>query len=143
MADYAFCTVIHPLRGEMARGELVTVNGRSVRALNVSPAVAAQTHRVTFEHAAAMLATLPSIFIEPDGSFVWTGGDEGQQWQVDGVLVDQGRRLAYMELAGRCPPNEFDQLLAPLGWPAAPLLFQLKPEGVFVDEAEFRRLATA
>jgi hypothetical protein len=144
MSFYTFRTVVHPRSGDIARGETITVSGCSVQTLHVFlPEAAGAAHRVTFDQAAAMLATLPRMFIEPDGALVWTGDDEGQPWQVDGLLVDQGPRLAYVELSGRCPPNEFDQLLAPLGWPAAPLIFQLVPAGLFVDEQEFRRLASA
>ena len=65
----------------------------------------------------------------------------GVAWQVDGVLYDQGPHLAYAEISGRAPPDEFDQLLAAFGWPAAPLMFQLTSAGVFVNEAEFRRIS--
>ncbi|MCA9267491.1 MAG: hypothetical protein KDA41_03430, partial [Planctomycetales bacterium] len=78
---------------------------------------------VSYDAAAEILATLPRMFLEPDGSFVWTGESPQGAWQVDGLLVDQGRSLAHVEAAGTCPANEFDQLLAALGWPAAPLVF--------------------
>ena len=84
------------------------------------------------------------MFIEPDGSFVWTGvGQAGQQWQVDGNLIDQGQSLAYVELKGGCPEAEFDALLQAFGWPAAELLFQLPERGVLLGEADFRRKAAS
>ena len=87
------------------------------------------------------MATLPRMFIEPDGSFVWTGEQAGQSWQVDGVLYDEGPALSYVEMSGRCPANEFDQFLAALGWPAAPVMFQLMEAGVFLSEPTFRSFA--
>jgi hypothetical protein len=97
---------------------------------------------VRFEDALAALQQLNRMFIEPDGSFVWTGvtGD-GQAWQVDGNLIDRGDWLAYVELKGRCPELQLNQILSALGWPEAPLVFELTRRGVVVDEAEFRRLA--
>jgi hypothetical protein len=94
---------------------------------------------VTFDAAYAALAELPRMFIEPDGSFVWTGAaDDRSAWQVDGNLIDQGATLAYVELKGACPEERFDTLLKALGWPAQPLLFQLPSEGVLLDEPAFR-----
>ena len=96
----------------------------------------------TFDAALAELEILDRMFIEPDGSFVWTGvTSDGQRWQVDGNLIDRGDCLAYVELKGRCPGDEFDQILKALGWPGVPLSFELTRRGVVVDEQEFRRLA--
>ncbi len=97
---------------------------------------------VTFEHATAALAQLERLFIEPDGSFVWTGHDaDGEPWQVDGNLIDRGDVLAYAEVKGRCPTEQFNRLLATFGWPQAPLAFHLPQRGVMVNEAELRKLA--
>src|SRR5690348_13782587 len=97
---------------------------------------------VTFDSALAALSHLPRMFIEPDGSFVWTGTTvEGDRWQVDGNLIDRGDVLAYVELKGCCPEEEFNSLLSALGWPQSPLVFQLTQRGVVLDEANFRRLA--
>src|SRR5262245_10364476 len=111
---------------------------------HVSIIVTAGRLSVTFDHAQATLAELPRLFIEPDGSFVWTGtANDGQLWQVDGNLIDQGERLAYVELKGCCLVEPFEQLLAALGWPQAKLAFELPRRGVVVDEGEFRRLAAS
>src|SRR3954447_5544139 len=99
---------------------------------------------VTFDAAYAALAHLPRMFIEPDGSFVWTGTTaEGKAWQLDGNLIDRGDVLARVELKGCCPEKEFDLLLGALNWPGTPLKFQLAQRGVTLDEAEFRRLAAS
>src|SRR4051812_46277785 len=89
---------------------------------------------VTFDAALSALARLPRMFIEPDGSFVWTGtAAADERWQVDGNLIAQGDVLAYVELKGSCPEKEFDQLLSALGWPQSPLVFQLTKRGVSLD----------
>ena len=93
---------------------------------------------LTFDDALNNLSRLPRMFIEPDGSLVWTGTADGQAWQVDGNLIDQGDVLSYVELKGRCPEEQLDQLLAALGWPEQPLTFQLPQRGIFLAEAPFR-----
>jgi hypothetical protein len=98
---------------------------------------------VTFDEACDSLGALPRLFIEPDGSFVWTGSDGGQSWQVDGNLIDRGDYLAYVELKGHCPKEQFDELLTAFGWPQLPLVFQLPRRGVTLNEAEFRKLAAS
>jgi hypothetical protein len=99
---------------------------------------------VSFDQAMSALEQFDRLFIEPDGSFVWTGHTEdGESWQVDGNLIDRGEFLAFVELKGRCPEAKFDMLLAALGWPAFRLTFQLSRRGIFVDEAEFRALAAS
>jgi hypothetical protein len=96
---------------------------------------------ISFDEAAQSLALLPRLFIEPDGSFVWTGGHPAQPWQVDGNLIDRGDSLAYVELKGHCPEEQLNELLAALGWPASPLAFQLPRRGITLGEADFRTLA--
>ncbi|HEY2412367.1 MAG TPA: hypothetical protein VGI40_09005 [Pirellulaceae bacterium] len=99
---------------------------------------------VTFDDALAALQRLDRMFIEPDGSFVWTdGAGDGQAWQVDGNLIDRGDCLAYVELKGRCPELQLNQILSAIGWPDAALAFELTRRGVVVDEVEFRRLAAS
>jgi hypothetical protein len=96
---------------------------------------------VTFDEVLSALEGLPRMFVEPDGSFVWTGEAQHGPWQVDGNLIDRGDVLAYAELKGRCPPGRLDELLRALGWPQTPLAFELPQRGVVLDEIEFRRQA--
>jgi hypothetical protein len=97
---------------------------------------------VGFEVARERLEVLPRMFIEPDGSFVWTGmTKEDEAWQVDGNLIDRGDVLAYVELKGGCPSERLDALLRALSWPEAKVVFQLVRTGVVVEEGEFRRVA--
>jgi hypothetical protein len=99
---------------------------------------------VTFDVATAALQSLPRLFIEPDGSFVWTGeATDGRRWQVDGNLIDRGDSLARVELKGCCPEDHFGALLKALGWPANSLCFHLVQRGVLLDEVAFRRLAAS
>jgi hypothetical protein len=96
---------------------------------------------VSFEQAVDAMARLPRMFIEPDGAFVWSGIAEGASWQIDGVLYDRQDRLMVVDLRGRCPAVEFDRLLSAFGWPISPLMFQVLPQAVFLDDREFRSLA--
>jgi hypothetical protein len=111
----------------------------------IPPASVASTSlAVSFDSAFVQLSLLARLFIEPDGSFVWRGTDAGgSEWQVDGNLIDQGESLAYVELKGNCPEEQFDELLRTLGWPQQALAFQLPRRGVLLEESEFRRLAAS
>lgn len=109
--------------------------------VNIQGREPASSLNVTFEEALERLANLPRLFIELDGSFVWTGATaNGQPWQVDGNLIDRGDVLAYVELKGCCSEQQFNELLTAFGWPQSPLGFQLVREGLLVDEADFRRV---
>jgi len=84
------------------------------------------------------------MVFESDGSWVWSGDDQqGNRWQVDGHLFDFDDRLHRVELHGECPPEQFDRLLACLGWPATELTFELVRAGTQLDEADFRRRAAS
>ena len=99
---------------------------------------------VSFDQAYSGLQKLERLFIEPDGSFVWTGEDaKGARWQVEGNLIDRGETLARAEVVGRCPAEQFDQLLGALGWPKARLVFELPRKGICLEEEEFRKLAAS
>jgi hypothetical protein len=104
----------------------------------------AQALAVTFDQASVALEQLERLFIEPDGSFVWTGvAADGERWQVDGNLIDRGDALAYVEIKGRCPQERFDQFLSALGWPEHRLAFALTQRGETLEETEFRKRAAS
>ncbi len=97
---------------------------------------------VSFEEAAEQLARLPRLFIEADGSFVWVGQQATLAWQLDGCMYDRNQHVIYVDVAGTCPPQQFDRLLSAFGWPTTPLIFQLSQHAVFLNEYELRRYAS-
>ena len=96
---------------------------------------------VTFEEASSALAELSHLFIEPDGSFVWTSPPGAASWQADGTLVDGGETLYYCELKGSCPPDTLSQLLRCLSG-GVPLVFEEVEQGTELSEADFCRLTS-
>jgi hypothetical protein len=133
-----FQIVIHARGEDASSAAEVEIDGEQYQTLRAR-AASDQPFAITFEQAAAALDKLPRMFIEPDGAFVWVASREEASWQVDGVLYDRDDRLLLVDLKGSCPPEQFDQLLRALGWPATPLMFQLVQHAVYVDEAECRR----
>jgi hypothetical protein len=139
---YAFHVTVHARPENVADGDALAAAGDSYRTLRVDPRSLSAPMGTSFEEAVRTLAALPRMFVEPDGSFVWVSPRGAEPaWQVDGNLADRQGRLLLVDLKGRCPAEPFDRLLAAFGWPATPLVFQLVREAVFLDEAEFRRLA--
>lgn len=125
---------------DVQRGPEFVIAGGTFVTLSVPPGPR-MPFAVSFEEAAAALSGLERMFFEPDGSFVWVSQAGEPAWQVDGVLYDDANRLQLVELKGCCPAAELERLLRACGWPATPVMFQLRREGVFLDETEFRRLA--
>jgi hypothetical protein len=87
------------------------------------------------------------MLVEPDGSFVWVSSSARKasdqvQWQLDGNLFDRNGRLLMVDVKGSCPEADFDRLLASLGWPVTPVMFELAREAVFLDETSFRQYAS-
>jgi hypothetical protein len=63
----------------------------------------------SFEEAAGRLQSLQGLYLEPDGSFVWSkkGGAE----QVYGMLYDAANKLQYVELWGDCQRAIWQQIV--------------------------------
>ena len=140
---YAFDVTIHSRPPEIrAVGHHVDAWG-DWPVLEVPRAALAMPLPSGFDEAIGRLAALERMYVEPDGSFVWTSPREGLWWQVDGNATERDGRLLLVDLRGSCPPAEFDRLLAALGWPAAGVVFQLVRPAVFLDEDTFRRHAMA
>ncbi len=150
---YEFQVSIHAWPPDRPSQVPVALHGVNYKRLEIDPR---QLHRrlpATFEHAMDCLARLPRMFVEPDGAFVWVSGQGGQaesSWQVDGYLYDLDERLFRIDLAGKCPADQFERLLTCFGWrrddPATGgeetrFVFQLKQQALFLDEQEFRRYA--
>jgi len=100
--------------------------------------VFAHPFRCTWDEAAAALDSLPRMILEPDGSWIWSGGEAHRRWQIDGHLYDFEDRLHRVELHGTCPPEMFDKLLRCIGWPVTQLSFELVREGRQLGESGFR-----
>ena len=141
MTRYQFDVSAHVRSGEAQLGPVITHGGQTFETLEVPAASQAVPFDVTFEDVFDALSTWPRMFVEPDGAILWTGDDAQGRWQVDGNLYDRAGRLIYVDLAGNCPQAEFDRLLAALGWPVTAIMFQLKREGVWLDEGAFRTWA--
>lgn len=138
MSPYHIC--LHARPPHVTEGDVVVIAGYEVAALAIRPESCGAPFGVSFEEAAEALATLPRMFVEPDGSFVWVGGSADSRWQIDGSLYDRDGRLLYVELKGCCPLAELELLWRAFGWPEQPLVVQLVQQAVFVEEPEFRRL---
>lgn len=115
--------------------------------LEVPKAALATPLAISFDAALERLAAIERLYAEPDGSFVWACSRAADAaagfWQVDGNAAERDGRLLLVDLKGSCPAAEFDRLLGAFGWPGQPLMMQLVRAAAFLDEATFRRHATA
>lgn len=98
---------------------------------------------IAFDDALERLGRLDRMFVEPDGSFVWTGQQLGRPWQVDGNAVELSGRLLLADLKGECPADEFDRLITSFGWPGERLMLLLVRPAVLLAEETFRLHAAA
>lgn len=126
---HIYCLKVNPPAPEVARCELP------------SPSAAAdwQTSQfeLSFEHAFERLELLPRMFVELDGSFVWSGHQGAVRWQIDGMLYDRAGRLQRVELAGHAPRKIWEQLLDVFGPPLDGLTIHCLQQQRFIDVAEF------
>jgi hypothetical protein len=138
----AFHVSVHARPAEAVLNTSPTLaDGQPMQTLAVSIEQLATPFAASFEQAGEALANLPRLFFEPDGSFVWVSARGEAAWQVDGNLFDRAGRLQFVDLKGSCPAEEFDRLLGAFGWPTTTVIFQLVRAAVFLEEAEFRRVA--
>lgn len=92
---------------------------------------------MSFEQAFERLELLPRMFIELDGSFVWSGQQDAGRWQIDGMLYDRDGRLQRAELAGQAPRHHWEQLLNVFGQPLDTLTIHCLQQQRFIQHAEF------
>jgi hypothetical protein len=121
------------------RDELSQIAGRSIRQIVLPVAAMTRPLPITFEVAVEKLGSLPRLYVEPDGSFVWVSGGSDDLWQLDGMLWDRGEALQYVELKGYCSQAAWQQLIATLPVDTGMLLVQLIEHAVYLSESEFRR----
>ncbi len=138
-----FQVSVHVLPTDFRSGKTVEVDGLGVRTIQAAQASLSGPFGVTFEQVLEAFDSLPRMFAEPDGSFVWRGTAESGDWQLDGQLCDRDDRLIYVEMSGTVAEESLDLLLRILDWPKIALVFQLVRSGVLLDEAEFRRIVFA
>lgn len=138
---HAFDVSVHALAAEATPGGSHRDAWGEWRVLDVPRQALARPLAIGFDAALDRLAALERMYVEPDGSFVWTSRREGLSWQVDGNAAEREGRVLLVDLRGSCPPPELDRLLGALGWPEQALMFQLLRPAVFLDETTFRRHA--
>ena len=135
-----FRIVLHARGAHIGQGDTLTIGGDQVHTLTVTPTDLAHPFSISFEVACQRLNALHRMFLELDGSFVWTGQSDGARWQVEGSVLDRTERLLFVERWGSCPPVAFDQLLTALGWPETAVIVQLVEHAIYVEVPEFCRL---
>lgn len=140
---YAFDATLHRLPDEPVAGPLHADAWGTWPTLAVEHAQTVVPLRTGFDDAFMRLGGIERMFVEPDGSFVWTSPREGLSWQIDGNAFEKDGRVLLVDLKGSCPPAAFDKLLAAFGWPDEAVMVQLVKPAVFLDEATFRRHAAA
>jgi len=144
---YAFDITLHRLvEGDTDLGRRENVHADawgSWPTLAVPHEALATPMAADFDESFDRLRALDRMFVEPDGSFVWTSPREGVSWQVDGNAFEKEGRVLLVDLKGSCPADAFDRLLGAFGWPREPLMIQLVRPAVFLDEPTFRRHAAA
>jgi len=140
---YAFDATLHRLPDEPMAGPLHADAWGTWPTLAVEHAQTVVPLLTGFDDAFMKLGGIERMFVEPDGSFVWTSPREGLSWQIDGNAFEKDGRVLLVDLKGSCPPAAFDRLLAAFGWPDEAMMVQLVKPAVFLDEATFRRHAAA
>ena len=147
---YAFDITLHVRPAEAIAGDTLADAWGTWPTLAVPKAALSTPMSIEFDDALQRLGRFERLYAEPDGSFVWTSSrdlttEAGNHawWQVDGNAFEKDGRVLLVDLKGRCPASDLDRLLGGFGWPGQPLMMQLVRSAVFLDEATFRRHATA
>lgn len=63
-----------------------------------------------FEALAEKLGSMPGLFFEMDGSFVWVDHDFTPSSQMDGMVYDRQGKLEYVEITGACNTQQWHTL---------------------------------
>lgn len=90
---------------------------------------------VSLETALNNLEQLPRMFVELDGSFLWTGQSPEaplRQWQLEGTIYDDGEVVRYIDLRGDCPLSTWKTFLAAFDATLATVTLQLVEDDLIV-----------
>ena len=111
------------------------IYGRADQADPAGRSQAGEPLRVSLESALANLEQLPRMFVELDGSFLWTGqstGSASRQWQLEGTIYDDGQVVRYIDLRGDCPLATWKTFLAAFDATLAAVTLHLVEDDVIV-----------
>ena len=101
---------LYALPSIFEQGPMRMISGSALTTINCAD-VSHTRLPTSFEQAVERLEKFDRLFIELDGSFVWTGTDRNGNWQLDGMLYDYAGRLQRVELKGTCPLPEWHTIL--------------------------------
>ena len=90
---------------------------------------------VSLETALANLEQFPRMFVELDGSFLWTGQSPeapSHQWQLEGTIYDDGQVVRYIDLRGDCALSAWKTFLAAFEATLATVTLQLVEDDLIV-----------
>ena len=138
-----FDAVVHARPDREIESQSLDMGGRTLSVLRIAPEELHLPFPVSFEETLERMDRMPQLLIELDGSFVWSGVEQGSAWQLDGSVNDRDGRLLYVSVKGTCSAPNWERLLDCFGWPTQPLVIQSVREAVFLEEAEFRRWAAS
>ncbi len=97
------------------------ISGEAPLRLRLYGPSAGQPLQMSWEDAFEQLSRLPRMYIEPDGSFLWTGETAMQPhssphaWQLEGTIYDDGRAIQYVDILARCPLSTWEIFLDAIG----------------------------
>ena len=142
---YAFECSLHALPDSevLASGETLTDSCGQWPTLLIAQDQLITPLPIVFDDVLNQLNTLPRLYAEPDGSFVWTSPQENIRWQVNGNLYERNDCVLFVEFKGSCPASEFDLLLACFLLDEKACVVQLTRPAVFVTPEIFRAHAGA
>ncbi len=90
-----------------------------------------------FEEAAARMASIDRLDLEPDGFFVWMI-DAATGRQLSGMLYDDGRQLQYVHIRGNCLWQDLQQLVQQICSRGAAFCVTELPSGRLQDLQTFK-----
>ena len=71
------------------------------------------------------------MFVEPDGSFLWTN-QAMPRWQLEGTIYDDGSVVRYIELRGHCPLPAWQSFLSAFDESLATVTLELLDQNLIV-----------